>query len=152
MQCKTCTLRLLFKQNGPHNVFSTNGRCAHSSVTHGKALQRYQHYQPSNLLLLEMMGPVKGQLKGSKLQTCRLKANRSNFHRVFKLVKSQNIFLRADSKMKKSFCCQGTAFFYRNITTLHASKLKNSGSQIGTYTTLDFTAKGIIRQLHLTFI
>lgn len=111
-----------------------------------------RHYLPSDLLLLEMMGPARGQLKVSKLQTCKLKANRRDSRGVFKLVKSKSTFLKADSKMKKSFCGKGTAFFYRNLTTLCATKLKNSGSQIRRYTTLDFTVKGITSQLDLTWI
>lgn len=70
-----------------------------------KAHKVTRHHLSNDLLLLEMMGPVKGQLKVSKLQTWRLKANRMDSHRVFNLVKSQNTFLGAHCKMKKSFRC-----------------------------------------------
>lgn len=65
-----------------------------------------RHYLPDYMLLLVITVHAKGQLKMSKLKTCRLKANRRDFLRVFKLVTSQNKFVKAlaeDSKTQKFF-------------------------------------------------
>lgn len=65
-----------------------------------------KHYLPDYMLLLVITVHAKGQLKMSKLKMCRLKANRRDFLRVFKLVTSQSKFVKAlaeDSKTWKPF-------------------------------------------------
>lgn len=61
-------------------------------------------------------------------------------------------FWKQTPKLRNPFAVRELLSFIEISQLLCATKLKNSGSQIGTYTTLGFTVKGITNQLDLTWI